>query len=320
MAREVYNSRGKRRSEPPPFARGLPSDITITMLELYREVVKLIEAGERGAIATVIGATGSTPGKESAKMLVRADGSTMGTIGGGCTEADVWALARQVIDSDQPIRKSFRLTPQAAAEEGLACGGIVEIFIEPVGSPVVYIFGAGHIARSVVHLAAHVGLNTVVVDDREQFVNRRFFPEATGLVVADLSSCMEKLKITPTSYLVIVTRGHRYDQVVLSQAIRTRASYIGLIGSRVKVARIFHTLMAEGATPEQLAAVRAPIGLDLGCRTPEEIAVSIVAQLIAQRRKAYVKGKDPSRLPLPRPIAAAEADAPQEGTPAACAE
>lgn len=272
------------------------------MLDIYREVIKVIESGERGALATVIGATGSTPGKESAKMLIREDGSTVGTIGGGCTEADVWALAREVIEKDQPLRKSFKLTPRTAGDEGLACGGIVEIFIEPLGSPVVHIFGAGHIARSVVQLANTVGLNTVVIDDREQFCNRRFFPTATDLVVTDFESCFDKLQITPTSYIVIVTRGHRYDQLVLSKAVLTRASYVGLIGSRVKIARIFHTLKKEGVPAERFAQVKAPIGLDIGARSPEEIAISIVAELIAFRRRAHVKGKDPERLPKHKPV------------------
>jgi xanthine dehydrogenase accessory factor len=266
------------------------------MLEIYKEIVRLIELGEKAALATVISATGSTPGKESARMLVRADGSTLGTIGGGCTEADVWALAREVIATDRPIRRSFKLTPRAAEEDGLACGGIVEIFVEPLGSPTLYVFGAGHIARSLVPLALGVGLNTVVVDDREQFAERSRFPEPTRLVVSDFSSAFQRLQITENSYLVIVTRGHRHDQCVLAEAIKTRASYVGLIGSRAKILRIFRHLAAQGADPARLQQVKAPIGLDIGCRTPEEIAVSIAAELIAHRRRFYVKGNDPRRL------------------------
>jgi xanthine dehydrogenase accessory factor len=276
------------------------------MLDLYREVVKLLESGGRGAIATVVGARGSTPGKESAKMLVREDGSTFGTIGGGCTEAEVWALAREVISTDRPLRKSFTLTPKYAAEEGLACGGIVEVFVEPLGNPVLYVFGAGHIARSVVPLAAKVGFNTVVVDDREKFADRRFFPDATDVIVADFTIVFQRLTLTASSYVVIVTRGHRYDQLVLGEAIRTPAGYVGLIGSRAKIHRIFRALLQQGATRERLAEVKAPIGLDLGCRTPEEISVSIVAQLIAHRRRAFIKREDPERLPEPSPLWSAE--------------
>lgn len=281
------------------------------MIDIYKEIVRLIERGEKAALATVIGSTGSTPGKEAAKMLVRADGTTLGTIGGGCTEADVWALAREVIRNDRPIKKSFKLSPRDAEEGGLACGGVVEIFVEPIGSPTLYIFGAGHIAASVAPLAASVGLNTVVVDDRESFASAARFPPPTRVVVQSFATVFPQLPINENSYLVIVTRGHRYDQLVLGEAIRTRASYIGLIGSKAKVSRIYRTLAAQGADPARLREVKAPIGLDLGCRTPEEIAVSIVAQLIAHRRRAYLKQGDLSREA--RPAAAAPAqDAPEE--------
>ena len=238
-------------------------------MDIYKEIVLLLEARRRGALATVIGSRGSTPGKEAAKMLVRDDGSTAGTIGGGCTEAEVWALAREVMDTDTPIRRSFVLTPKAAEEEGLACGGVVEIFIEPVGSPVVVIFGAGHIARSLAPLLGLVGLNTVVVDDRAEFANRERFPDAGELVVCGFDTCFEKLTITRSSYIVIVTRGHRYDQLVLSRAIETPAAFVGLIGSRAKITRICRALLREGADRERLAMLKAPIGLDIGSRTPE---------------------------------------------------
>lgn len=263
------------------------------MSDLYSEIVRIIESGEKAALATVIGATGSTPGKESAKMLIRADGSSVGSIGGGCTEADVWALAREVMETDQPLRKSFTLTPKMAEEEGLACGGIVEIFIEPIGSPMVYLFGAGHIAKNVVKIAAMVGFNTTVVDDRPQFANREAFPEASEIVVCPFEEAFQKIHFTPNSYIVIVTRGHRHDQYVLSEAIKTPAFYIGLIGSKAKISRIFRTIVDAGGDPRRLQDVKAPIGLNIGCRTPEEIAVSIVAQLIGERRRVYVKkGKD----------------------------
>jgi len=271
-------------------------------MQIFNEIVTLLESGRRGAIATVIGSRGSTPGKESAKMLIRDDGTTVGTIGGGCTEAEVWALAREVIDTDRPLRRSFKLTPSAAADEGLACGGVVEIFIEPVGSPVVITFGAGHIARTLVPLLNLVGLNTIVVDDREQFANRQHFPGAGRVLVSDFETCFDKLTITPTSYIVIVTRGHKYDQFVLSKAVETPASYVGLIGSRAKIVRICRALRAAGVSAERLARVRAPIGLDIGARSPEEIAVSIVAQIVAHRRRGFVKGNDPERLAEPEPL------------------
>ncbi|HVR72738.1 MAG TPA: XdhC/CoxI family protein [Planctomycetota bacterium] len=267
-------------------------------MEIFREIVSLLDSGRRGALATVIGSTGSTPGKEAARMLVRDDGSTAGTIGGGCTEAEVWALAREVIATDRPLRRSFKLTPRAAEEEGLACGGIVEVFIEPLGSPVVLVFGAGHIGRILVPLLTLAGFHTKVIDDREQFANRTAFPDAGEIILSDFESSFEKVVVTSSSCLVIVTRGHRSDQAVLSRAIRTPASYVGLIGSRPKFARLSRILLKEGASRESLERVHCPIGLDIGARSPEEIALAIAAELVAHRRRAYIKGKDPSRLPL----------------------
>jgi xanthine dehydrogenase accessory factor len=275
-------------------------------MDIYTEIVQLLASGKRAALATVIGSKGSTPGKEGAKMLIREDGTTHGTIGGGCTEAEVWALAREVIDKDQPLRHSFVLTPKAAGEEGLACGGIVEIFLEPIGRPAVFVFGAGHIARSLVPLAQLAGFNTKVIDDREQFANRERFPHADEVVVADFASVFARLAVTPSSSIVIVTRGHRYDQLVLAKSLDSPAGFIGLIGSRAKIGRIFRALLREGASKERLEAVKAPIGLDIGARSPEEIAISIAAQLIAHRRRAYRKLDDAERFPLPDPFAVAD--------------
>jgi len=288
-------------------------------MDIFQAISELLEGGGRGALATVISANGSTPGKEGAKMLIREDGSTFGTIGGGCTEASVWALARTAIEKDQALRETFKLSPKQAGEEGLACGGTLEVFVEPIGSPVVILFGAGHIAQAVAKLCDSVGLEVQVVDDREQFANAERFPNASKFVVSDFETCFQQLSINSSSYLVIVTRGHRYDQLTLAGALATHASFVGLIGSRVKIAHIFHNLKQQGLITQTPEHVKAPIGLDIGARTPEEIAVSIVAQLIAHRRQAFVKGNDPERLPLHPPIepreAALEPGAPEPGAP-----
>ncbi|HZN56574.1 MAG TPA: XdhC/CoxI family protein [Planctomycetota bacterium] len=281
----------------------------IDAMQLYQEITNLLASGRRGALATVIGSRGSTPGKEGAKMLIRDDGTTVGTIGGGCTEAEVWALARDVMDKDRPLRQSFKLTPGAAAEEGLACGGIVEIFIEPLGSPIVWIFGAGHIGRMLTPLLKLAGFNTRVIDDREQFANRTLFPDAAEVIVTPFETCFEQLAITPSCSIVIVTRGHKYDQLVLSKAVRSRAAFVGLIGSRSKIVRIFRVLRNEGVSEERLRAVKAPIGLDIGARSPEEIAISIAAQLIAHRRRAFIKGDVEERRAEPAPLL--DGDAPE---------
>lgn len=263
------------------------------MLEIFREAARIIESGRRGALATIIGTTGSTPGKETAKLLVRDDGAAFGTVGGGCTENDIWKLALEVIATDQPVRTQFRLTAATAAETGLLCGGEFEVFIEPIGHPHVFIFGAGHCAQSLTQVLTRLDYRTTVVDDRAAYADPKFFPEPTDVQVLDFAECTESLPIGTSSYLVIVTRGHEHDETVLEQAIRTPASYVGLIGSRGKIGAIFKNLRKRGVADADLARVRGPIGLDIGSRSPEEVAISIAAEIIAFRRGCAPDPRNP---------------------------
>jgi len=264
------------------------------MLEICRELVHILERGERGVLATVVGSTGSIPGKAAARMLVRPDGTSLGTIGGGRLEAEVLAMAPRVLGDDRPILQGFQLTAREAEEIGI-CGGVVQIFLEPIGSPVVHIFGAGHVGKTVAGLCLFAGFNVAVVDDREEFACRERFPEPIRLLVSDFTSAFGMLTIGPDACIVIVTRDHVHDEQVLAGALRTPASYIGLIGSKTKVQASFKALEAAGADPDRLRSVRAPIGLDIGARTCEEIAVSIAAELIAHRRRAFIKADGPER-------------------------
>ena len=254
------------------------------MLDIYREAARIIEDGERGAIATIIGTTGSTPGKETAKMLVRDDGTCLGTVGGGCTEADVRRLALEAIATDRTVRTSFRITAATASETGLLCGGEFEVYIEPIGNPTVYIFGAGHIAGCLAPLLSNIEYRTVVVDDRETYADPKRFPTADSVLVRDFSNAFEGFSIGPQSYVVVVTRGHHHDETVLEQAVATDAGYIGIIGSRGKIGAILKNLRGRGVDKGVLESVRGPIGLDIGSKTPQEIAISIAAELIAVRR------------------------------------
>ncbi len=358
------------------------------MIEIHEEVVRLLERGDGVAIATLVARRGSAPGALGSKMLVRSDGSTLGTIGGGCIEADVWQAGMSAQRSGELVLLPFRLNASDAAEGGLICGGAVDILVEPVssqhlalyrrlsdvlksrghavlgtvlpecaseaadlaqggeplvfaagrktlwipggetvgelpapelvdemrtmldryayshvrilcsavsGHPVrvvlesfapqstVYVFGAGHLSKEIVPLAKRVGFHVVVVDDRAFFANREGFPEADELMVADFGSVFDDLQIDADSYLVIVTRGHQHDEVVLRQALRVRPAYIGMIGSRTKIASIYGQLRAEGFSQEELDAVHAPIGVPIQAKSPEEIAISILAELISVR-------------------------------------
>lgn len=243
--------------------------------------------GQKCALATIIEGRGSIPSYASAKLLVREDGSMLGTVGGGCLEAEVWNAAREVIQSEKPRRLSFNLGQDAAYENGLICGGQMEVFVEPVTpQPRAHIFGAGHISRSLSKIATLAGFATVIVDDRESFANRERFPEAEEIFAGEYEAVFEKLVINDSGYLIIVTRGHRDDLRVLRWAVTTPARYIAMIGSKRKVLSLIQELEKEGAPQEAFERLYSPMGLDIGAATPEEIAVSVVAEMIAVRRNA----------------------------------
>ncbi|MFI5114049.1 MAG: XdhC family protein [Terriglobales bacterium] len=254
-------------------------------MDLYEEIVKLRREGRRGAVATIVNVRGSIPSFKTAKMLVRDDGSIIGTIGGGCVEAEVWQAAREVMESEKPSTMIFDLNQDPKYDTGLVCGGTLEIFIEPVLPPAeLYIFGAGHVAESLYRVARIAGFDVTVVDDREAYANRERFPEAQEVIAEDFEKATERLAPSESSYIVIVTRGHRDDMRVLRWAVGTPARYIGMIGSKRKTITIFKELQKEGLAAELFDRVHAPVGLDIGAITPEEIAVSITAELIAKRR------------------------------------
>jgi xanthine dehydrogenase accessory factor len=255
-------------------------------MDIYEEIVRLRQAGRTCALASIINTVGSIPASAMAKMLVREDGSIVGTIGGGAAELEVIAVAREVIEREKPQTVSFNLTKRPGIDAGMVCGGSLDIFVEPiVPSPTLYLFGAGHTGLATYRIARSAGFDVVVIDEREAFANRERYPDAKDIVVADLDQAMAQLTPTTAAYIVSLTPGHLSDMRVLRWAIGTPARYIGMMGSRRKVTGIFQELQKEGVSPERLADVHAPIGLDIGADTPEEIAVSVVAELIACRRR-----------------------------------
>lgn len=254
-------------------------------VDVFEELVRLRRLGQKCALATIIEGHGSIPSYASAKLLVREDGSMLGTVGGGCVEAEVWNAAREVIQTQKPGRLSFDLGQDAAYENGLICGGQMEVFVEPVApQPRAHIFGAGHISKSLSQVATLAGFATVIVDDRETFANRERFPEADEIFAAEYEAVFEKLAINESSYLIIVTRGHRDDLRVLRWAVSTPARYIAMIGSKRKVISLIQELEKEGLPRQAFERIHSPMGLDIGAVTPEEIAVSVVAEMIAVRR------------------------------------
>jgi xanthine dehydrogenase accessory factor len=256
-------------------------------MDIYEEIVKLRQQGRHGAVATIVNVRGSIPSFKTAKMLVRDDGSIFGTIGGGCVEAEVWQAAREVMETEKPRTLNFNLNQDPKYDTGLVCGGTLDVFIEPIlPAATLYLFGAGHVSLNLCKAASHVGFDVTVIDDRDAYANRERFPEAREVIADDFDKVMARLSPAESSYIVIITRGHRDDMRVLRWAVQTSARYVGMIGSKRKTIAVFRELTNEGLAPELFDRVHAPIGLDIGAITPEEIAVAITAQLIAIRRRA----------------------------------
>jgi xanthine dehydrogenase accessory factor len=259
-------------------------------MDLYAEIVRLRKAGQKCAIATIVQVNGSIPSYESAKILVREDGSMLGTIGGGCVEAEVWNAAREVMETEKPRHMSFTLGQDAAYDNGLICGGQLNVFVEPVTpQPSAVIFGAGHISKSLAQVTQMAGFEVTVVDNRESFANRERFPHVDEVLALEYEDAFARLEVNSSSYLIIVTRGHRDDMRVLRWAITTPARYIAMIGSKRKVIAVLREFEKEGLSREQFERIHAPMGLEIGAITPEEIAVSVAAEMIAVRRQADPK-------------------------------
>lgn len=250
-------------------------------LDIYKEIVQIQSTGGKAALATIVARKGSAPRKDTAKMLVSEDGTTLGSIGGGCVDGEVWQEAMDSIKEGTARMVNFKLTEKEMAESGLICGGVLDVFIEPIKAvPVVHIFGAGHIAQPLSKMSKIAGFNIVVVDDRPSFANDERFPEADVIYGEGFDEAFQELDIGWTSYIVIVTRGHLYDQHVLKWALGTDAHYIGMIGSKRKIKTVYKNLQEEGVPEGEFKRVHAPIGLDIGAEAPEEIALSILAEMM----------------------------------------
>ena len=252
--------------------------------DVLAALVRALERGEDAALVTIVSAQGSTPQRVGAKMLVFADGRTVGTIGGGCYENDALWKAREALQTRTARLVRYELTDDVAEESGLICGGHMHVYIEPVEPiPDLYLIGAGHVAQQLARVAAPAGFRTHVLDDREKFANRERFPDAADIVVDAIPEWLNRTAFPPNAYVVVVTRGHRHDFEALRVLAVRELRYLGLIGSKAKVKRLYDLLISE-VPAACLSRVHAPIGLDIGAITPEEIAVSILAELIAVRR------------------------------------
>jgi xanthine dehydrogenase accessory factor len=257
--------------------------------DIFEEVVRLRREGIPAALATIVGTRGSTPGRTSMRLLVLEDGTFLGTVGGGCLEAEVYDAALAAIADEQPRTLTFRLTEKDSPDSGLMCGGEVTIFVEPVTTPSLWIFGGGHISRALCQVAALAGFRVTVVDDRPSFASAERFAEASATIAGDYAAAIAAMPIRASTFCIVVTRGHKEDGLVL-QALAARCAtglrprYLGMIGSKTKQAILWKHLRAAGVGDDFLARVRTPMGAFIGARSHEEIAVSVVAELVSVRR------------------------------------
>lgn len=253
----------------------------MTDLELFEEVVRLTRQGEPFVLATVVAHSGSSPRKSGAKMLVRGDASCLGTVGGGRVEKETIEAALAALADGEARTLEFVLTE----EHGYACGGCMSVFVEPQGRrPLLVMFGAGHVGRAVTALANNCGFRVVVVDERPECASAQLLPGADRVVCAPVLAAFKDLKLDRESFAIIATPGHLYDFDAVRGCLSTETGFIGLLGSRRKRATLLQTLEAEGFDDAQRERVITPVGLDIGAQTPEEIAVSIIGQLISIRR------------------------------------
>ena len=348
------------------------------MKEVFEEATNQLNEKHPLVIATVVRTKGSTPQKPGAKLLVRNDGSGVGTLGGGCVEGDIWYAAKQLMKnrgSAEPI--GYELNEEIAAQDGLVCGGTMFFLVDPIyekgqealfldeinsaylgGEPValaslvkttpdidsklggkllirsdgsvegtlgadnlnseaikygielmaygnskyvrsetgaeyfvegyttppqIILCGGGHVSRAIYTFAVNLGFNLTVIDDREEFANKTRFPLANVVVAESSAEGFRSIEINKNTFIVIATRGHRYDHVSLEAALNTSASYIGLLGSKRKTILIYEELLSKGVSIDRIKDVRAPIGLDINARPPEEIAISIMAEILMIR-------------------------------------
>lgn len=272
--------------------------------EVLAQALHCIETDIPAALVTVVGAQGSTPQRPGARMIVLADGTVTGTIGGGCVEAEMSRRARVAIETGRPVLTNYDLTPDQAGEEGLVCGGRMEVFIEPLqGTPSLAILGAGHVARPLCAVAASAGFRVAVLDDREKYATEARFPEAERVVVSPFESAAEALRLSPRSFVVVVTRGHRGDAVAIASCLPRQPKFLGLLGSKTKMAHVFADLIDRGFSSDDLASIETPVGIEIGAETPEEIAVSIVARMISVRRGVGADRIRSMAAPLPGRLA-----------------
>lgn len=276
---------------------------------------KYIEEGYDFVVARVVGTKGSAPRHRDACLLMRDGGHTVGTVGGGLLEAETEKLCRQMLQTKEKTMTYEFILDEKQKDKGaleMGCGGDATIQLDYISAADpgnfiedfkerdrAVIFGGGHVAKALEPVLRHIDFETIIVDDRADYANSERFPEAEQTVVcSDFEHCFDDIEVDEDTYLIIVTRGHRGDLTVLRQALRKPFAYLGMIGSRRKNDLLFDQLREEGFTEEQLRQVHAPIGLEIGSETPEEIGISIAAEIIQVRSQRTPADQKPDQKAL----------------------
>ena len=260
--------------------------------EIYEEVIRLKRERMPAALAIVVGSSGLAPRKAGAKMLVRADGSILGTVGGGKIEADTVLAVPDVLKEGVPKTLSFSLIE----EQGLCCGGQVQVYIEPVAFPPHLVaVGSGHVGQALTCAARHAGFAVTLVDPHPEEAAGRVDGFLPADVICPVPEIFSRVRADRGTYILIATRGHRDDFLAVREALSTEACFIGLVGSRRKRSALHSFLEEAGVAESDADRVISPVGLDIGAQTPEEIAVSILAQMIQHRRSHAAGSRDSSR-------------------------
>lgn len=258
------------------------------MISIYQALLDLESQSKSATLCTVVKTSGSTPRHSTSKMLVYPDGSIIGTVGGGELENQVIHEAKISLQTDTPKLLEYRMNDPFKGDVGI-CGGQVTVFIEPINpAPLMVVIGGGHVGKAVAHLAKWLGFRIAVSDDRLEFCTPEANPDADFFIPTKMEQIPTELDINERTYLILTTRGVSVDIEGLPALISTKAGYIGVIGSKKRWAETVKHLKAEGISENAISKIRSPIGLELNAETPEEIAVSIMAEIIMLLRTGNI--------------------------------
>lgn len=256
--------------------------------KIFQRINELVAKDETFAVVTIVRTEGSTPRKAGAKMIVFSDGNTFGTIGGDCVESGAVAEAVEAIKEGKSRTFNVTLEEEELGGIGMKCGGMADVYIEVVKpTSKLLIIGGGNIGAQLAKLGQIVGFSITVIDPA---VKQEDFPSDVEVIPETVEKGVSITEITPQTYIVIAT-GHKYDEPALKAVINSNAAYIGIVGSKRKAAITYKNLIDEGIPEEKFKIVHTPVGLDIGAETPEEIAVSIIAEIIKELRKPSASGE-----------------------------